>query len=68
MENQILKNIAKRKIKLLVEAGNDTNILLIKFVIGYDKAHKTIGTDRLLFQYLLNELGYELKSGAWIKI
>ena len=64
---QVLRKIAKRNVEKLLNEGHSIFELLNKFQSGYDKVSKTHGTDHLLFEYMLNEIGYnKCKSGGWI--
>jgi hypothetical protein len=67
---ELLKKIAKRNVERMIKSGSDRFDLLQTFISSYDKSSKTHGTDRQLFEYMINELGYEKpQSGCgWIKM
>jgi hypothetical protein len=66
---ELLKKIAKRNVERMVDNGQDKFDLFNTFVNCYDKSSKTHGTDRQLFEYMINELGWQkCKAGGWIKM
>ena len=63
---ELLRKIAKRNVERLLNGGSTKFELLHKFIDSYDRCSKVSGTDHLLFEYMLNEIGYvKCESGGW---